>query len=100
MSDIESRIAVLETEIAELRRTVLAGGGDRSLTLSETATAIGRRPDTLRQWIKEGRLRTLYQVDKFMRKGRSGRWTCTAEAAERWRQWLASAPCARKGRTA
>lgn len=93
MSDVLTLVSSLQVEVRRLsarvddfeRRQGFADL-DRVLNLSETATAIGKRPSTLRHWLADAVLFDRHQLGALVRKDSTGHWVSSPRLVGRWRQ--------------
>ena len=84
---LETRLPLIERDLAELRQALRAGGAERPIGTREVAARLGRAQGTLERWRKDARLRVAYRFDEFMhRSGR--RWMSTPKDVEKWKAHL------------
>lgn len=72
--------AGLLDEIRELKTALYAGGGERGLSLKETAARLSFHPDTLRHWLRHH----LFHAHDLLKK-EGGRWRSTPHRVDQWR---------------
>lgn len=80
-----SELAALRAEVRELQTALYSGGGERALSLKETAVQIGYSTDTLRRW----RRHSLYRVEVLLVK-EGGHLHSTPHRIDRWRAAIAA----------
>ena len=86
---LETRLPLIERDLAELRQALRAGGAERPIGTREVAARLGIAPATLAGWLKDPERRVRYHVDSYL-SSRGRRWVSTPRAVERWKAHLAS----------
>lgn len=76
---------LLRDEIRELRTALYTGGGERGLTLRETAARLSFHPDTLHRWLRGH----LFHAHDLLKK-EGGRWRSSPHRIESWRHAVES----------
>jgi hypothetical protein len=81
---VEEQLAELRTMVAEIRDRMGAGGavGRAWYSVEEAAALFGKRPYTVREWCREGRIHATKRIQK---SGRAELWSISAEEVARVR---------------
>ena len=83
LGGIPERVSILEAQVKSLSEAVLAGGGERPLSLKETALRVFTSPGNLRDWSREDK----YHARSLLVK-RGGRLQSSPLRIARWRAAL------------
>jgi hypothetical protein len=80
---LESRLTGIETMLAEIRHALTGPqAGRQSYTVEEAAALMGRKPYTVREWCREGRVNATKRPEK---RGGAELWNISSEEIARYK---------------